>query len=136
MLISSNFLCDLSKCIQLFSFLFTCYVWIVVKWRLINLSCALFEKHVAQLNIDGGLFYLHIASGQSEIADVLSKKKTSRLVYESWLDFVNKFSTTLPLGSTYKWDHKVGLSAWQDSVIYHSFLLHSEQGKSPHFYKF
>lgn len=96
----------------------------------------IFEKHAAQLNIDGWLFHLHSASGQSEIADVLPKQKAPQLVYQAWPDFVNKFSATLPLWSADKWDHKAGLSAWQDSVIYHSFLLHSEQGKCPHIYEF
>lgn len=83
-----------------------------------------FENHDPQPHISGGLFNLHTTSGKPEIAAVSIDQSKGQLTYEAWPSFVKKFSAIYPIGKVLQWGSKNGLSAWLDSLIYCSFLLH------------
>lgn len=85
-------------------------------------------KHAPEYNINGGLFHLHTADGQSDIAAVSLNNGTSQILYHAWPGFLTKYTPIFPLGNIHCWNHKEGLIAWLDSIIKHSFLLYSDQG--------
>ncbi|KAH7846008.1 hypothetical protein Vadar_008585 [Vaccinium darrowii] len=89
-----------------------------------------FESHEPRLHAEGGLFYLHTASGKSDLAGVSAHQNSESLTYEAYPAFVSKYLGKYTMGPVTVWDNKDAFSKWFDSLIYYSFLMSNDQAST------
>lgn len=75
-----------------------------------------------------GFYLLYTASGSHAKAVEVIRNSPEGLVYKACDFFVRDYGEILPLGSVLRWKLSEDMSAWLDSVVYHSFVRYSVEG--------
>lgn len=66
--------------------------------------------------------------GRSTRVAIAAERSHNHLVYDACPKFFSDYNDNLPLGTTNKWNLKRDLIFWMNSIVYHSFLLYSDEG--------
>ncbi|XP_058190177.1 uncharacterized protein LOC131307591 [Rhododendron vialii] len=74
------------------------------------------------------LFYLQTAAGKKVSCALAVRGPTNRITYKAFGAFLDEYHQILPLGGVAQWRFSSIFSQWLDGLLYHSFLLCSEEG--------
>jgi len=86
-----------------------------------------FEQSYYSGNNDG-FYLLYTAAGSHAMAVEVIRDAPEGLMCKASDFFVRHYGEILPLGCVLQWKESEDMSAWLDSVVYHSFLRYSVEG--------
>ncbi|KAF7129346.1 hypothetical protein RHSIM_Rhsim10G0059000 [Rhododendron simsii] len=104
---------------------FSCLAEMVLRAPFVRWACI---KNPSPTSPRAALFYLETAEGNRVSCALAIRGPTNRITYTALGAFVDEYHEILPLGGVVRWRFRSIFGQWLDGLLYHSFLLCSEEG--------